>query len=100
LRRLPVVFGNLEQADFVKDSIRALIDLGMAAPLDEARDAILKKVACHGSIRAGARLTKAQILHLLKGAATCEHPFNCCHGRPTIIFMSYEELEKKFKRIV
>ncbi len=100
LRRLPVVFGNLEQVSFIKDTIRSLVDLGMQTPLDEARDAVLKKLACHGSIRAGAPLKKAQILKLLKEVATCELPFNCCHGRPSIIFLSFEELEKRFKRIV
>ncbi len=100
LRRLPVVFGNLEQVSFIKDTIRSLVDLGMQTPLDEARDIVLKKLACHGSIRAGAPLKKAQILKLLKDVSACELPFNCCHGRPSIIFLSFEELEKRFKRIV
>jgi DNA mismatch repair protein MutL len=100
LRRLPVVFGNLEQVQFIKDTIRDLVHLGMETPLDEARDTVLKKLACHGSIRAGAPLKKGQILKLIKDVAACEHPFNCCHGRPSIVFFSYEELEKKFKRIV
>jgi len=100
LRRLPVVFGNLEQVSFIKDTIRSLVDLGMQTPLDEARDAVLKKLACHGSIRAGEPLKKAQILKLVKDVAVCELPFNCCHGRPSIIFLSFEELEKRFKRVV
>ncbi|OLS14586.1 MAG: DNA mismatch repair protein [Promethearchaeota archaeon CR_4] len=100
LRRLPVIFGNLEQVSFIKDTIRSLVDLGMQTPLDEARDAVLKKLACHGSIRAGEPLKKAQILKLVKDVAACELPFNCCHGRPSIIILSFEELEKRFKRIV
>ncbi len=94
------MFGNLEQVSFIKDTIGSLVDLGMQTPLDEARDMVLKKLACHGSIRAGAPLKKAQILKLLKDVATCELPFSCCHGRPSIIFLSFEELEKRFKRIV
>ncbi len=100
LRRLPVVFGNLEQVSFIKDTIRSLVDMGMQTPLDEAHDAVLKKLACHGSIRAGAPLKKAQILKLIKDVGACELPFNCCHGRPSIIFLSFEELEKRFKRTV
>ena len=100
LRRLPVVFGNIEQVSFIKETIRSLVDLGMQTPLDIARDAVLKKLACHGSIRAGVPLSKKQIFNLLRDVASCELPFSCCHGRPSIIFLSFAELEKRFKRIV
>ena len=43
---------------------------------------------------------RQEMEHLIEELLTCENPYQCPHGRPTIISMSRYELEKKFKRIV
>lgn len=66
-------------------------------------DAITEKIAsmsCKAAVKGNQRLSKAEVEHLIDELLTCENPYQCPHGRPTIISMSRHELEKKFKRIV
>ena len=46
------------------------------------------------------RISKAEMEVLIDELLSLDNPYNCPHGRPTIISMSKYELEKKFKRIV
>lgn len=66
-------------------------------------DAITEKIAsmsCKAAVKGNQRLSRAEIEHLIDELLTCENPYQCPHGRPTIISMTKYELEKKFKRIV
>ena len=65
--------------------------------------AIEEKIAgmsCKASIKGGDRLSDKEINALIDELLTLDNPYNCPHGRPTIIVMTRSELEKKFKRIV
>jgi DNA mismatch repair protein MutL len=55
-------------------------------------------MACRNAVKAGEKLSKASMDALLKSLAQTENPFTCPHGRPTIIHMSYRDLESRFKR--
>jgi DNA mismatch repair protein MutL len=64
---------------------------------------ILEKVAsmsCKAAVKGNSKLSLAEIDELIGELLTLENPFNCPHGRPTIISMSKYEIEKKFKRVV
>ena len=64
---------------------------------------ITEKVAsmsCKAAVKGNNRLSEAEANELIDELLTLENPYNCPHGRPTIISMSKYELEKKFKRIV
>jgi DNA mismatch repair protein MutL len=64
---------------------------------------ILEKVAsmsCKAAVKGNNTLSLAEIDALIGELLTLENPFNCPHGRPTIISMSKYEIEKKFKRVV
>ena len=64
---------------------------------------ILEKVAtmsCKAAVKGNDALSLPEIDALIEELLTLENPFNCPHGRPTIISMSKSEIEKKFKRIV
>lgn len=66
-------------------------------------DAIIEKIAtmsCKAAVKGNQHLQKAEMEHLIEELLNCENPYQCPHGRPTIISMSRYELEKKFKRIV
>jgi len=66
-------------------------------------DLILEKVAsmsCKAAVKGNDALSLQEIDALIGELLTLENPFNCPHGRPTIISMSKYEIEKKFKRIV
>ena len=64
---------------------------------------ILEKVAsmsCKAAVKGNNRLSFQEAEKLIDELLTLDNPYNCPHGRPTIITMTETDLEKKFKRIV
>ena len=64
---------------------------------------LLDKIAsmsCKAAVKGGNDLSVAQAHELLKELMQLENPYNCPHGRPTMIRMTKREIEKKFKRII
>ena len=57
-------------------------------------------MACKAAVKGNMRMTRQEMEALIDELLTLDNPYNCPHGRPTIISMSKQELEKKFKRIV
>lgn len=69
----------------------------------ETPELILEKVAsmsCKAAVKGNDKLSLPEIEALIDELLTLENPYNCPHGRPTIISMTKYEIEKKFKRIV
>lgn len=60
----------------------------------------IASMSCKAAVKGNNRLSEAEANKLIDELLTLENPYNCPHGRPTIISMSKYELEKKFKRIV
>ena len=63
----------------------------------------MEKVAsmsCKAAVQGNDRLSRTEAETLIDELLELENPYNCPHGRPTIISMTKYELEKKFKRIV
>lgn len=64
---------------------------------------ILEKLAsmsCKAAVKGSHRMSEAEAKALIEELFTLENPYNCPHGRPTIISMTKQEIERKFKRIV
>ena len=57
-------------------------------------------MACKAAVKGNMSMSRAEVEALLDELLTLNNPYNCPHGRPTIVSMSKQELEKKFKRIV
>ena len=69
----------------------------------ETPELILEKVAsmsCKAAVKGNDKLSLQEIDSLVEELLTLDNPYNCPHGRPTIISMTKYEIEKKFKRIV
>ena len=60
--------------------------------------ALASSLACHAAIKAGEQLTQDQMQGLFNRLFECQEPYRCPHGRPTVITISREDLEKIFKR--
>lgn len=60
----------------------------------------IASMSCKAAVKGNNRLSYAEAQELIDELLTLENPYNCPHGRPTIITMSQYELDKKFKRIV
>ena len=66
--------------------------------LEKFNDHLAATVACKMSIRANDKITLEEMENLITDLRKCQNPFNCPHGRPTVIFYSNYDLEKLFKR--
>ena len=73
---------------------------GSAAPSKQVLLDKMATMACKSAVKGGNRLSRPEAQALLDEMMTLENPYNCPHGRPTVIRMTRTELEKKFKRIV
>ena len=60
----------------------------------------IASMSCKAAVKGNNRLSKEEMMALIDQLLELENPYNCPHGRPTIISMSKYEIEKKFKRIV
>ena len=93
---------NLYKID-MKDLFIEMLDDFSDMTGRETPDLILEKVAsmsCKAAVKGNDELSSAEMDELIEELLTLDNPYNCPHGRPTIISMSKYEIEKKFKRIV
>ena len=60
----------------------------------------LATMACKAAVKGNHQMSPQEADKLIDELLTLDNPYNCPHGRPTIISMSKTEIEKKFKRIV
>ena len=65
----------------------------------DVRERVWASLACHSVTRAGERLDMAEMTTLVERLQNCENPMHCPHGRPTIVRMDSEAIQKLFKRI-
>ena len=63
------------------------------------RDHIAKQISCKASIKANHTISRVEVDALISNLNKCDNPFTCPHGRPTIIKIDINELERKFERI-
>jgi DNA mismatch repair protein MutL len=64
----------------------------------EKRDNLAKSFACRGAVKSGDRLHFAEMVNLIDMLFACGMPYVCPHGRPTVIRITTEELDKRFSR--
>jgi DNA mismatch repair protein MutL len=99
INTIPVVIGSLDKKEIF---LEILDDLSLM-PSFKDPEIILDKIAsmsCKAAIKGHDRLSIKEQEYLIDELLKLENPYNCPHGRPTIIAMTKYELEKKFKRIV
>ena len=83
--------------------LREIIDELLMNPLKGDPEVILSKIAsmsCKAAVKGNTFMNEKQAEALINELMTLENPYNCPHGRPTIISMTKNDLDKKFSRIV
>ena len=98
LREIPTVIGKIPDVRIINEIISDITEIGKDKSFSEIKEEIINYLACHKSIRGGHELTLKDIRNLLIELTNCKDPFHCAHGRPTLKFISFKELDKLFKR--
>lgn len=90
---------NINNKELLMDIIETLADDKHKDDYNSIADKIAS-ISCKKAIKANHHLTEIEVKELLRELFKLENPYNCPHGRPTIISLSKSEFEKKFGRIV
>lgn len=98
IRAVPVVLEDTDNTRAIYDIIDELISIGKTKHGEELMEKAMAVVACHGAIRGGDELSIAEMKDLVESLYGTKNAYSCPHGRPSILSMSKDELEKRFKR--
>ena len=98
VRAVPALGRRLESAEAVHDILRDLFSEGKVSPASTNKDEILKLLACRGSIKSGKELTFAEMRKLVEDLYLCNNPLTCPHGRPVMVTIDQNQLERLFSR--
>ncbi|KXV33737.1 DNA mismatch repair protein MutL [Gluconobacter thailandicus] len=104
LRSVPALLGTKDVQGLLRDVADELandpdLDAGNTDSFSHRLDAILARMACHGSIRAGRRLKPEEMDALLRDMERTPRANTCSHGRPTWLKLTRSEIERLFGRI-
>ncbi len=98
VRATPAPLGAPDAAALIRDLADELEDMGTAATAEARLHAVLSRMACHGSVRAGRALRPEEMDALLREMEATPHSGQCNHGRPTWVKLSLADLERLFGR--
>lgn len=98
VRTLPLIMGRQLHVEAVFDILGELGQNGKSTSQDALKESILTRMSCRAAVKAGDELSLAQIVKLIEGLHTAKRPFTCPHGRPILISLPFDEIEKRFKR--
>ena len=82
----------------VFDVLDELKDQLVSTIIVDRIEAVLSKVACHGSVRSGRRMKSDEMNALLRDMERTPHSGQCNHGRPTYVKLKLSDIEKMFGR--
>ena len=98
VREVPALIGQGEVKGLLQDLADELAELGHSVALKERLADICSTLACHGSVRAGRRLSPEEMDALLRQMESTPHAGQCNHGRPTYVELKLADIERLFGR--
>ncbi|MEL6120409.1 MAG: DNA mismatch repair endonuclease MutL [Pseudomonadota bacterium] len=98
VRETPAILGPCDAAAILQDVLDELHEQGESSTVRGRIEAILSRVACHGSIRSGRRMNADEMNALLRQMESTPHCGQCNHGRPTYVELKFSDIEKLFDR--
>ncbi len=98
VRETPALLGDTDVAGLIRDLADDLAENGAPLALAERLQAVCSTMACHGSVRAGRRLSAPEMNALLREMEATPHSGQCNHGRPTYVELKLADIERLFGR--
>ena len=98
VRETPAILGQVNAAALVRDLADELADHGSIAGLQARIEAILSRMACHGSVRSGRQMRADEMNALLREMEATPLSGQCNHGRPTWVELRLADIERLFGR--
>ncbi|WP_372892370.1 DNA mismatch repair endonuclease MutL [Rhodosalinus sp.] len=98
VRESPALLGEVGARGLLADVADALEETGTAAGLEARLMAVLSRMACHGSVRAGRRMRAEEMNALLREMEATPLSGQCNHGRPTYVELKLADVERLFGR--
>jgi DNA mismatch repair protein MutL len=98
VREVPALLGMVDVKALLRDVAEELAETEKSTALHERLAHLGKTMACHGSVRAGRKLTGDEMNALLRQMETTPNSGQCNHGRPTTIELSLADLRRLFER--
>ncbi|OOY08306.1 DNA mismatch repair endonuclease MutL [Thioclava sp. F36-7] len=98
VRETPAVLGEINAEGLLRDVLDELSDLGDSQLVQAKIEAVLSRMACHGSIRSGRQMRADEMNALLRQMEATPHSGQCNHGRPTYVELKLSDIERLFGR--
>ena len=98
VRETPAILGEVNATAMLRDILDELSDTGGSDRVQSKIEAILSRVACHGSIRTGRRMRAEEMNALLRDMESTPRSGQCNHGRPTYVELKMIDIERLFGR--
>ena len=98
VRETPAILGSVNATALIRDVLDELADWGDSQLVQSKIEAILSRVACHGSIRSGRQMRAEEMNALLRDMERTPHSGQCNHGRPTYVELKLSDIERLFGR--
>lgn len=98
VRETPAILGRVDATAMITDILDELADLGDSQTVQARIEAVLSRVACHGSIRSGRWMRGEEMNALLREMESTPHSGQCNHGRPTYVELKLSDIERLFGR--
>jgi DNA mismatch repair protein MutL len=98
VRETPALLGHIDAGGLLRDLADDITELGDAHALKDRLEEVCSSMACHGSVRAGRRLTADEMNALLRQMEATPFSGQCNHGRPTYVELKLADIEKLFGR--
>ena len=98
VRETPALLGDTDIEGLVRDLAAEIRAEGSARSLKDRLEAIASRMACHGSVRSGRRLTGEEMNALLRQMEATPYSGQCNHGRPTYVSLKLSDIERLFGR--
>jgi DNA mismatch repair protein MutL len=98
VKGIPMWVGDSDAPDLIREILAEIDTLAQTGQLEQQLHKVIHLISCRGAIKASRRLDGKEMEKLLRDLGDSESPHTCEHGRPTMIRIDLQEIERRCKR--